>query len=294
MRFRRRLAPVLLLATLSTVAVALSLDDSPASIARRSGDDIAQVDQNSEATFSSKDIGTKDAPVDGLDGKPHAGPFVESGQRKKYPPIAEDLGTGRPDPAAPPGKSDASKYGSESVKNLAGDVVREDSVMNDESRAKPKKGTTGTEGGVSERTQLQEKKEQEGKGDVKMPGKPKEAPSAAGDKVVLDETPSGKVPKKGEKGYKDVSGLEVCGSCAAIALIGGQWTLGSVSYRDNHRSLPIYLINLTIFLILLLRIPRLTPRIPNLQRPSIPSTPTRKMRHLESSSHSTHLFFPTQ
>jgi hypothetical protein len=48
---------------------------------------------NSRAPTGKPVVGTKDAPVDGLDGKPHAGPFVDitPEEKKKPAAVAEDL-----------------------------------------------------------------------------------------------------------------------------------------------------------------------------------------------------------
>lgn len=104
-------------------------------------------------------VGTKDAPVDGLDGKPHAGPFVDaSSGAEKAKPVKESTVT-RP-----------------KVKTSD----NEDGVMNDANRAPPRKGTTGTEGGVSEKERLSEA------GGAKRPEAPKAVPVLpAGDSARL-------------------------------------------------------------------------------------------------------------
>jgi hypothetical protein len=99
------------------------------------------------------DVGTKDAPVDGKDGKPHAGPFVETAaerERKK----AKESGDGKgfstgtkpvPKPLkAPPGGASYSEDSKIPESN--------DGVMDDPNRVSPAEGTRGTEGGVTERT----------------------------------------------------------------------------------------------------------------------------------------------
>lgn len=103
-------------------------------------------------------LGTKDAPVDGQDGKPHAGPFVDTtpstsvdvdtaaGNTKKLPAAVEDLD--KPLPTSL--QKLKNELGSEDA--LANIPEKNDGVMNDPNRSAPKKGTTGTEGGVSERT----------------------------------------------------------------------------------------------------------------------------------------------
>lgn len=85
----------------------------------------------SDSRATRPDVGTKDAPVDGLDGKPHAGPFVDP-----HPTDQRESG----------GEADT-------LRGLddAGERTPEDGVMNDPNRSPPKKGTTGTEGGVSEK-----------------------------------------------------------------------------------------------------------------------------------------------
>lgn len=97
---------------------------------------------SSEPYFSTEDdpsrrreIGTKDAPVDGLDGKPHAGPFVDA--KAALRDIQDTADRIRP----PGGKT--SDYRDK--------ATAEDGVMNDPNRKAPKQGTTGTEGGVSEK-----------------------------------------------------------------------------------------------------------------------------------------------
>ena len=101
--------------------------------------------------------GTEDAPVDGLDGKPHAGPFVDRPAEGKGDPVA-------PVKAKPT-----------SLSNFAGQDIPEknDGVMNDDTRTPPKKGTTGTEGGISEK----EKSKKEGDVAEKTPQTPQKAPT---------------------------------------------------------------------------------------------------------------------
>lgn len=112
----------------------------------------------------SSPVGTKDAPIDGKDGKPHAGPFVETEaerDRKKAKDTADkDLADEEPAviTSAGPAKEQADLRQSN------------DGVMDDPNRMGPKDGTRGTEGGVSE-------KSKESKvGEEKKPDPPKEAP----------------------------------------------------------------------------------------------------------------------
>ncbi|RMZ71714.1 GCR1-dependent translation factor 1 [Pyrenophora seminiperda CCB06] len=121
--------------------------------------------------------GTKDAPVDGLDGKPHAGPYVDDTPKahEKAPNVVEDLGSPKKPKASP-----------ESVlvdKVLDGDK----SVMQDPSR-KLATGKTGTEGGVSAKDK--ERLAHEDKTGSKMkqvPESPKEAPPHPSDQKKLKD-----------------------------------------------------------------------------------------------------------
>ena len=123
-------------------------------------------------------VGTKDAPVDGKDGRPHAGPFVETAaerDRKKAKESGEEV-------IAPSGKKplpkDKLKGDSHSsgwdIPDMPNMPESNDGVMDDPSRRGPKEGTRGTEGGISEKTR--DKKLQEGQDAEKVPEKPKGVP----------------------------------------------------------------------------------------------------------------------
>ncbi|CAI4218293.1 unnamed protein product [Parascedosporium putredinis] len=103
------------------------------------------------AVGSRTDSPAKVAPIDGNDGKPHNGPWVETDGR-----VDDDLPAlkGRPvDPTV-----------------IDGQRIPEsnDGVMDDPNRQLPKEGTRGTEGGVSGKPK--------GDGEAKVPETPKEAP----------------------------------------------------------------------------------------------------------------------
>jgi len=124
-------------------------------------DDVAAVASSVLGVPTRVPIGTKDAPVDGLDGKPHAGPFVDSSSTS--------------------GKAAAAvKDTTTLIKSKVKNPETENGVMNDANRQAPRKGTTGTEGGVSEKERLAEA------GGLKRPEAPKEAPKLpAGDSARL-------------------------------------------------------------------------------------------------------------
>lgn len=164
MKFRTRHSPLLLL-LLPALANALSAsipdtnDDSDASAAFIKG-----VDSVPPPTVKGRHgVPTKDAPVDGKDGKPHLGPFVGSETGKKsdhqdLPPLK-----GRPDD---PTIVDGKKI-----------PETNDGVMFDKNRERPQEGTTGTEGGVSEKDKTRRLQEgRTGEKVVTQPESPKEQP----------------------------------------------------------------------------------------------------------------------
>src|ERR1700693_3482367 len=90
MKFRRRPSPLLLLLlpSLATVLVAAAQDGTKSTLSKATQPRDPKIETNPSPivdlnTKSKYDIGTKDAPVDGKDGKPHAGPFVGSEKDSK-------------------------------------------------------------------------------------------------------------------------------------------------------------------------------------------------------------------
>lgn len=206
MKFRRRPAPLLLL-LLPSFATALAVgaqDNTQATLSKNPQPRDARIDPiptpavdlNTKSRF---DIGTKDAPVDGMDGKPHAGPWVGDKDIKKP------------------------KVGSEEEKVLGKDDTElvtangekipqvNDGVMDDPNREPPKVGTTGTEGGVSEKDKARKAQEgQTGEKLEKTPDSPKEAPPLPlSEQTKLDgEKIKTSIDKDGEDG-EGLAGLEV-------------------------------------------------------------------------------------
>ncbi|KAK4674404.1 GCR1-dependent translation factor 1 [Podospora pseudopauciseta] len=189
MKLRHKQSPLVLLLLQSLAATAVlaerQLDrDSVAADSYRS-------DPIIDTPAAVKKYGTKDAPIDGKDGRPHAGPFVEldSASESSKLPVLKDRPT---DPTIIDGKKIPDSN---------------DGVMDDKNRSEPKKGTTGLEGGVSEKDKERKLKEQTGEKVENKPQAPKEAPplphadqekilAAAGDGEGRDKT------------SEDVSGLE--------------------------------------------------------------------------------------
>ncbi|KAE8547781.1 hypothetical protein EYB25_009574 [Talaromyces marneffei] len=105
--------------------------------------------------------GTLDAPVDGKDGKPHDGPWVETAAERDRKKEKGD------------GKSPTTMEAQQGGKGVGLDgkpiPTSNEGVMDDPSRLGPKEGTRGTEGGMTKKTK--DTKQYEGK----VPETPKEA-----------------------------------------------------------------------------------------------------------------------
>ncbi|KAI1322651.1 UPF0016-domain-containing protein [Xylariaceae sp. FL0255] len=166
-------------------------------------DDALSLDAALGSSSKSKlDVGTKLAPVDGVDGVPHEGPFVtlsDKTSKKGRSSLAAD--------------EDASYTKSRSKTRPADDS--NDGVMDDPNRKLPKQGTTGTEGGISEKTAARLAKEgRTGEKAENVPETPKEKPPSPHPEI--DASHSDKELKKEKDTTKsdssddsdDFSGLE--------------------------------------------------------------------------------------
>lgn len=199
MRLRHKKGPLslLLVASLAaTSALAASVDDSSSTG--------TGTYQSGSLSSTTKERGTKDAPVDGIDGRPHEGPFVDADNLRtasSTSDLKKDLPAleGRPkDPTV-----------------IDGVKIPEtnDGVMNDPNRAEPKQGTTGTSGGVSEKDQA--RKAQEGATGEKIenkPAAPKVAPPLSHseqEKITSKEDSEKDKSKADDKVSEDGFGLEV-------------------------------------------------------------------------------------
>lgn len=152
---------------------------------------------------------TIDAPVDGKDGRPHAGPFVETNaerDRKK----AKESGDG-----VKPALKDIS---SKSASYADGRDLPEtnDGVMDDPNRTGPKEGTRGTEGGISEKNKGRTGPQGDNSGikSEKKPDPPKEAPPLphSEEKMVVQNDAEKKAELDStarEEKSKSLGGLEV-------------------------------------------------------------------------------------
>ncbi|KAI4165215.1 MAG: hypothetical protein LQ342_001083 [Letrouitia transgressa] len=135
-------------------------------------------------------VGTKDAPVDGKDGRPHLGPFVETNAERDRKKAKE---SGDEEAAQKPIPKDKAKEAS--YKDGWELPMTNDGVMDDPNRAGPKEGTRGTEGGISEKSGVVKGKDGDSKTSKseKKPDPPKEAPPL----------PHGEQEKLGGKDSKD-------------------------------------------------------------------------------------------
>jgi putative Ca2+/H+ antiporter (TMEM165/GDT1 family) len=148
MHFRRPIPLLLLLASPCLIAAkdTLSNDEILALGHARPKEEAIAAAEGAKATQSPRRyVGTEDAPVDGLDGKPHAGPFVDTTpEQSSSATVSVTASTKKALPTL------LEKFAGEGA-----DIPeKNDGVMNDEGRVKPKKGTTGTEGGVSEKDKV--------------------------------------------------------------------------------------------------------------------------------------------
>jgi len=162
-------------------------------------------------------LGTKDAPVDGKDGRPHLGPFVETSaerDRKKAKGSGDDEKIKKPVPSSISGGGASSDDGWKMPET-------NDGVMDDPNRSGPKEGTRGTEGGISEKSKDKKEGLLEGTKAEKKPDPPKEVPplphseqekldqKATKDDAEKSKDANSKDDGKQKDKQKEVGGLEV-------------------------------------------------------------------------------------
>ena len=158
-------------------------------------------------------VGTKDAPVDGKDGRPHLGPFVETGAERDRKKAKENSG-----------ETDLKKPVPEAVSTGDGAKIPEtnDGVLDDPHMTGPKEGTRGTEGGISEKNKDRKATKSDGAKSEKKPDPPKEVPPLPhSEQESLDPKAAKEDGKKSKETgtedkdkQKELGGLEVC--CKAL------------------------------------------------------------------------------
>ncbi|KIW15413.1 hypothetical protein PV08_05459 [Exophiala spinifera] len=144
MKIGRRRGHILLFLLASILAVEATDASLPReSMARnlanaRSLGEVAAAAGGSTGAKSSP-VGTEHAPVDGKDGMPHEGPFVETTAERTR---KKTQGIGYDDDPVP----EKSPYGSQPLPQT------NDAVMDDRLKSSPAEGTRGVEGGISEKS----------------------------------------------------------------------------------------------------------------------------------------------
>ena len=173
MKIDRRRTHVLLL-LLTSLASSQSTSANAAAEAKSLAAPRAVGDSSQPAAgIRAAPVGTEHAPVDGKDGMPHEGPFIETeGDRSR-------------------------KKGSDQEETLGGKVLpsgtpkTNDGVMDDPARRGPLAGTRGTEGGVTEKTkdgQIVDRQPQRPKEQPPLPHSEKEkAQGSEGEAVFIEE-----------------------------------------------------------------------------------------------------------
>ncbi|CEJ57143.1 hypothetical protein PMG11_05848 [Penicillium brasilianum] len=156
---------LLLLLALTTAAADLNSVSQPSARVAGASSDLNSRYVDSDSIASSNAVkGSLDAPVDGKDGRPHAGPWVETtAERDRKSKGSDDIDLVST-------KYDLKIPSSEHL-SAEGKVIPHSNggVMDDPDRAGPKAGTRGTEGGVSEKGKENQYNAE------KVPGSPKEA-----------------------------------------------------------------------------------------------------------------------
>lgn len=158
---------LLLLPALSTAVADIKSDSESGTTVSRGSYDINSRYADTDSLSGNAVKGSLDVPVDGKDGRPHAGPWVETSAERD-----RKSSKGSDDIDAVSGKFDTKVPSSEHLSTEDGKVIPHSNggVMDDPHRTGPKEGTRGTEGGVSE------KGKESSYITEKVPGVPKEAP----------------------------------------------------------------------------------------------------------------------
>jgi hypothetical protein len=163
-----QLSPSLVLLLLPALATAAADLNSASQPSVQGSSDLTSRYVDSDSIASNNAVkGSLDAPVDGKDGRPHAGPWVETNAERdrKSNKASDDIDTVST-------KYDLKIPSTEHLSTGEGKVIPHSNggVMDDPDRAGPKAGTRGTEGGISEKGKENQYNAE------KVPGSPKEAP----------------------------------------------------------------------------------------------------------------------
>jgi hypothetical protein len=142
-----QLSPSLIFLLLPALATAVA-DLKPSAFSSASSDLNSRYVEPESIASTNTVKGSLDAPVDGKDGRPHAGPWVETNAERD-----RKSNKGSDDIDLVSTKYDLKIPSSEHLGTGEGQVIPHSNggVMDDPDRAGPKAGTRGTEGGVSEK-----------------------------------------------------------------------------------------------------------------------------------------------
>ncbi|KAL1635358.1 GCR1-dependent translation factor 1 [Neofusicoccum ribis] len=200
---KQKIAALLLLLPVLSSALVVDVDGNGVQKVR-------DAQKDSASATNKLEVGTKDAPVDGYDGKPHDGPFVVADIKDKPAKGSDSTKATSTESLSDTIMVDQKKISSELLTD------KDIGVMDDPDRISPKKGTTGTEGGVTQRTKEHKALEQE-KGEKlgKVPVSPDEERPLSNDEqermgVDTADEEDADLLSASEKA-KGAAGLAVCG-----------------------------------------------------------------------------------
>ena len=179
MKIDRRRTHILLLLFTSLVSCQTTSANTAAQSKTIAGSSGVGDSSQSAPGIRAAPVGTEHAPVDGKDGMPHEGPFIQTeGDRSR-------------------------QKGSDTEEVLGGKVLpsgtpkTNDGVMDDPSRKGPLAGQRGTEGGVTEKSkdgQIVDRQPQKPKEQPPLPHSEKERTKGAdGETVVIEEDGTKKI-----------------------------------------------------------------------------------------------------
>ena len=154
-------------------------------------------------------VKNKDAPIDGKDGRPHQGPFVETAAERDRKKAKESGEEDVSSSGKKPGPKDKTKVSNGPDKEIP---ESNDGVMNDPSRVGPSEGTRGTEGGISEKNRDRKTQGQIGSKSEVKPDSPKEVPPlphSEQEKLGPNDGKDAVHIEKGESTEGEVGGIEV-------------------------------------------------------------------------------------
>lgn len=227
---------LLLLPALSSAATPSGSNSKPSTHPSLLSSNIDARFVDADSVASSNAVkGSLDVPVDGKDGRPHAGPWVEtSAERDRKSSKGSDdidLVTTKFDTKVP------------SAGHITEDgkmVPHNGGVMDDPNRTGPKEGTRGMEGGVSEKGKENQYAE-------KVPGSPKEAlplPHSETQKLSSDSDSASGSGSRAAEAAGSLGMLEVSMSPSLFGEFSGYANKSANTYTFRNR--PISLTNPTI------------------------------------------------